>query len=621
MPANSLKLKLTLSSILIGILLLLAQSISQFYFLRGELAQRIETEQFSLLSEQADHLDNEFTQRLHALSEASKIIPVGQLNNLPLLENHLRQETALLTLFDDLYIFDANGILLVDWPVKPGRRTLDMSARDYIRGVQDKHQPVISQPVLGKATKQPIVVLATPVLDADGKLLAIMGGVLNLYKPNLIGNLSNKKTGQSGYYYLVSSDWKVVSHPDKSRIMQSAPSATDNPALAQAREGFEGTIEGINSFGLKGLFTFKRLASTGWILASVIPSEEAFAPIREIQRRMAVITLLLILISAPLLWFFSQRLVRPLGQLADNMRDRAAQMQPHIPTVAVDLAGSEEISTAAQAFNDFIAARNAAEEALAASEAERSVIMNNLAQARDAAEAANRAKSEFLANMSHELRTPMNGIMGMTDLALLSDPNEEVREYLQVARNSADLLLAILNDILDLSKIEAGKLTIEHISFNLAEVIQTVSQLLQPGMADKQLNYDSRLDPALPPLVVGDPLRIRQVLLNLLGNALKFTRQGSIHLALDILQQDEAGLKLKISIRDTGIGIPANRLEAIFQAFSQADNSTTRNFGGTGLGLTISTQLVELMGGQLSVESQPGEGSTFSFTLQVGRAS
>lgn len=601
----SLKLKLTLGAIAIALLLLLVQFFGQFYSLRGDLTARIESEQFQLLSVLGNHLDDKIDERLSALAQSAQSVPQDKLDDLKALEQHLQNEHALLTLFDDLYIFDYNGNLLVDWPLKAGRRGLDMSGRDYIQAVRSERKPFISQPILGKATKQPIVVLAAPVLNNKGELVAIVGGVLNLYKPNLIGSLASRSIGESGYLYLVSGDHLFISHPDKTRIMQATPPAADNPSLARAYEGFEGTLEGSNSRGLQGLFTFKRLQSTGWILASVVPSEEAFRPIVVIQRNMAVITLLLMLIATPLLWFFSVRLLHPLGQLARQMRERASSMQPGLPAKPVAEIGSHEIRTVAAAFNEFLGARNDAEIALA--------------QAKDAAEAASRSKSEFLANMSHELRTPMNGVIGMIELARMNALDGESDELLKIARNSAESLLAILNDILDVSKIEAGKLSIDNTPFEFAELTREVLRLMEPLINEKGLSHSLTFPADLPETLIGDPLRIRQVLLNLIGNAIKFTHQGSVAVDVKIVAKNSAGLTLSIAISDTGIGIPNDRLDAIFHAFTQADGSTTRHFGGTGLGLTISSQLVELMGGKLSVESQEGQGSTFRFTLPLAQ--
>ena len=859
MKRLSLTTKMSVMVSLLMAAVLSSMTLGALWYLEKQFRVTVSDQQFGMVSSMAGEIDAKINTTKAQLQALAKTVTPEVLKDPDKARRFLQLRPDTLATFDSgVFLFSPDGTLLAVNPHEPQLIGKDYSFRDYYRRAVRTKLPVISEPFIStQKHRHPIIAFIVPLLDADGELFGLMGGMIDLLQDNYLGKLAGAQLGQKGYLYLFNTERTLIVHPDWQRIMKKDVPLGANPLFDKAVLGFEGAGETVTSLGLPTLSSFKRLSSTNWILAANFPQSEAYAPVR--QAKMLLVAALAAAVCGTVLvsHLFMRRLTAPLLTFIRHVEGITGQERELEP---VAIKTGDEIGTLAIAFNrmvqevqrqkeaarelwlaidqapvtvmitnrqrcieyvnpnftrvtgylaeealgkdpevllgsgchadefyrelsdtvlagrewhgemrnkrkngelywesvsispvkaqsgeirnfvgvmEDITQRKRAEEALIRSDERIRLLLESTAEAifgmdllgnctfanlscarllgyadtdqllgknihllihhsaadgspnpvqecplyrvlwgggsvhsddqvfwredgtsfaveywshpqlhegdvvggvvtffdiserkraevelrraTEAAEAATRSKSEFLANMSHEIRTPMNAALGMLYLLQQTELTEEQKSYLDKAQTASGVLLGVINEILDFSKAEAGKMELEKTVFTLASVLSDLQTVAAAIIREKPIELRIGVSDQVPEFLVGDSLRLGQVLLNLTSNAIKFTEKGKVEVGVELLAQEETELMLRFSVADTGIGMAPEQQEVIFTPFSQADSSTTRRYGGTGLGLAICRELVQLMGGRIWVESEPGRGSTFSFIARFAR--
>jgi two-component system sensor histidine kinase/response regulator len=747
---QSLTTRVTLGTLLIFVFGIWALTFHTSRTLRADMERLLGEQQFSTVSLMAADINRELEERKQTLAAVAELVSPGMAAGSATVQDILEKRLIIRSSFNSgAFVTGLDGVAIASVPESAERIGVNYMYRDHVATALTAGKPAVSEVAIGKQLKVPVFGMAVPVRDAQGKVVGALVGVTDLSKPNFLDKVAGNVYGKTGGYVLVAPKQRlIVTATDKTRVMETLPAPGINPRIDRFIADGEGSDLFVSPTGVEVLVSAKGIPVAGWYAAALLPTDEAFAPIRDMQQRMLAAAIFLTLLAGGLTWWMVRRQLAPVIDAANALARQSTTDRPMEP---LPVARRDEIGELILGFNRLLETLGQREAALKQSDERfelavrgaeegvwdlnlvsgelyhsprmgqmlgytveempatreawdaitnaedhanfrkemgrhfknpehefrvvvrlrhkdgswRSILSRGIAtrdadgravrftgthmditererieaelrkyhyhleelvasrtaeleKAKQAAEAANVAKSVFLANMSHEIRTPMNAIIGLTHMLRRADPTPEQADRLGKVDTAANHLLAIINDILDVSKIEAGKLTLEQADFSLPAIFDQIRSLIQEQAHARGLAIEIDAD-GVPPWLRGDPTRLRQALFNYTSNAIKFTNQGSVTLRAQLIDDSADGLLVRFEVTDTGIGIAPDKIDSLFHAFEQADASTTRKYGGTGLGLVITRRLAELMGGKVGADSTAGKGSSFWFTARLQR--
>jgi len=557
----------------------------------------------SVASQQIDHSLEEMKNQLERFSR--RLHNGQQLKTQSELQMMLHEQMNLHELFNKgLIIVNLQGKVIVDSPIMPKRVGVNLFDKPHFQAVMQTGNTVISQPFMGPALSVPVFHMITPIKNDQHQVVGYVTGINMLGQDNPLLNVrSGYASEEQGKLAILDLTLNLTVTATDKKLALTPLNALKNQQIIQHLR--EGILQGkaADDDGTNQFYLAQKLTHIDWYLVHYYPVSATLAPVWSLLSQLLLISLFAMLIIGYFLYRYSRRLLSPLNEAALSINHMLENnLTPHKLTVSI----ADEVGVLVDAYNRLTDKQLANRQ--------------QLQTAIHKAEQANDAKSAFLANISHEIRTPLNAIIGLSEVQLsYNHLNAAQQERQQHILSSAKLLLSIINDLLDYSKIEANGLQIEAHAFKLVNILEHLHLLFDQNAAQKRLKLIYSISNDIPESLIGDCLRITQVLTNLMSNAIKFTAAGEVELSIQPIMKDEQSVRLTFSVRDTGIGLSPEQQSKLFHAFVQADSSITRQYGGTGLGLTISQRLVSLMqGSPIQIHSELGQGCLFSFDLNLG---